>query len=291
MVLCKLAHCWQCNCCFNVISHNMNEIWCVCKGYRVIAEPKRAMKYQCKQQMCKNTGGLHKGKKKITQVRLPIRSLFQISQYCLKKTNRWHMLESFFVQHHTGVVVKWKTFLLNILRERTSKAERWRLVWNPRRRETAPLPSKSRWNVENLHIELQNKYLHFLFFFVCVSSSFHSKTKNRFCFLLSALKHFLELLYRNIHSIPCRSIYAPRTKMKFDQVSVYLLLCSDGFVINIFSVDIPGAWLPINALYSRKLWRRKQWACGFSLFFLDFIGLYSRSHPIHSETGMMCRHM
>lgn len=78
-----------------------------------------------------------KGGKKITQVRLPIRSLFQISQYCLKKTNRWHILENFFVQHHTGVVVKWKTFLLNILREKSSKAERWRLVWNPRRRETA----------------------------------------------------------------------------------------------------------------------------------------------------------
>lgn len=91
---------------------------------------------------CVKTQEVYTKGKKITQVRLPIRSLFQISQYCLKKTNRWHILENFFVQHHTGVVVKWKTFLLNILREKSSKAERWRLVWNPRRRETAPFTLK-----------------------------------------------------------------------------------------------------------------------------------------------------
>lgn len=128
------------------------------------------------------------------------------------------------------------------------------------------------------------------FSLLCVSSLCQSKMKNRFCFAFGTKALFgVTVSQYTFNTVEINLCTEGTTKS--DQVSVYLLLCLDGFVINIFSVDIPGARLPINALYSRKLWRRKQWACGFSPFVLDFIGLYSRSHPIHSETGMMSRHM
>lgn len=92
---------------------------------------------------------------------------------------------------------------------------------------------------KNLHVELQNKYLQFLFFlslsFVCLKFCVVAKMKNRLCFAFGTKALFGV-------TVSQYTFNTVRDLTKPDQVSVYLLLCLDGFfVINIFRVDIPGA--------------------------------------------------
>lgn len=119
-------------------------------------------------------------------------------------------------------------------------------------------------------IYTQNKYLQFLFFFfflnqICyitnTSEKHGEREKTKTGFALSALKHFWSYrIITYIHYFRDRSTYWRESEIW--PGILLLLLSSDGYVINIFSI----AWLHISVLRLSKLWRRKRWVCGFFLF-------------------------
>lgn len=95
------------------------------------------------------------------------------------KKNRWHSLEIVFVQHHSGVVTKWKPFLLNILTEKSSKAERWWLVSNPRRQETARFTLKVQMKCIKIYTLNFKTNIYNSFSLLCVSSLSQSKNEKQ----------------------------------------------------------------------------------------------------------------
>lgn len=164
LVLCKLAQKV-----IPVVSQNTEWNMMCFAGCKVTAEPKRAKK--------KTTVVLE-------QTRLPIQVYFKsVNIICLKKRkkNRWHSLEIVFEQRHSGVATKGKLFLLNILTEKSSKAERWWLVSSPRRRETARFTLKVQMKcIKSTHWASKQIFT-IPFCLLRVSSLCQSKMKHRFC--------------------------------------------------------------------------------------------------------------
>lgn len=114
-----------------------------------------------------------------------------------------------------------------------------------------------------------NIYNSFFFFFflnqICyitnTSEKHGEREKTKTGFALSALKHFWSYrIITYIHYFRDRSTYWRESEIW--PGILLLLLSSDGYVINIFSI----AWLHISVLRLSKLWRRKRWVCGFFLF-------------------------
>lgn len=120
-----------------------------------------------------------------------------------------------------------------------------------------------------MQFTLKTNIYNSFFFFFFKSNLLHNKyvgetwrtgeNKNRFCFIRTkALWSYRIITY--IHYFRDRSTYWRESEIW--PGILLLLLSSDGYVINIFSI----AWLHISVLRLSKLWRRKRWVCGFFLF-------------------------